>query len=469
MENIFNQVKLTFNYFSLTPRSIPEKLNKTKLILKLIFLKLTFHPTDSLKIDLIFLEKDIFVESKIIREIFRRKDYIQFKDRPIIYYFDSTVAHENSLQQINVVHRPVWSPILFDQFYYLGEFLVLINNKGTIVSSYLELREFILKTNPVFIKISDIPYFKVEHHKLQLSDEISMVHETKNQDFPNMALLGGVTVIIPTTFINHNSIKEHSLVRLVLDIFLMLKNNNCGEDYQISLIYGSEFKSDDKLVFENSELLSGIKIDYLCDEDPFNFSKRVNIGMSHAKYDTVLIINDDVTIDKPINLDDVNRFLSQDSIASVSFCLQDSFANLSHCGISITESYANEYLKGTSIYEFRPEFKFAREVDGNSFALVFVNRQKFDEIGALDEMFPLDFNDVEWCLRATDLGYSHVLLSSVIATHDISLTRLKNSSGPSFYDALVTCYEITNSISQHEWITPVCCHTSVSKKFSILY
>jgi hypothetical protein len=465
METIFNQVKLTFNHLLSSPKSISEKLNKAKLTLKFIYFRLIFRPKVSLKIDLIFLENNLHVESKIVREIFQRKDFLQFKNRPILYYFDSVVLHENH-EQLNVTHRPVWSPILFDQFYYLGEFLVLLNN-DTIISSYLDIREFILKNNPVVIKIKDLPYFKIEHHAIQNNDEISMFRETEMPALPKKALLGGISVIIPTTFVNHNLMKGHSLSKLVSDIHLILKNNNCGEDYQIFLIYGSEFNPADKLIFEDDDLLNGIKIELLFDRRDFNFSERVNIGMSHAKFETVLIINDDVVIDKPINLVNVLGLLSMDNVATVSYCLKDSLGNLSHCGIAITEGHANEYLKGTSVYEFRPEFEFAREVDGNSFAFVFVNRQRFNSIGPLDVMFPLDFNDVEWCIRASELGYSHILLPDVIATHNISSTRLNNSSGASFYNALVSCYEISNSISEHEWVIHACCHAEVSRKYNV--
>ena len=50
-------------------------------------------------------------------------------------------------------------------------------------------------------------------------------------------------------------------------------------------------------------------------------------------------------------------------------------------------------------------------------------RDVFDEVGGLDEAFPLDFNDVDFCLKIRERGYLNIWTPLAELYHVESLTR----------------------------------------------
>ena len=61
---------------------------------------------------------------------------------------------------------------------------------------------------------------------------------------------------------------------------------------------------------------------------------------------------------------------------------------------------------------------------GNGFACAAVARAVFRDLGGLNEIdFPIGYNDVEFCLRATADGWMHVNVGSARVTHAVGASR----------------------------------------------
>jgi GT2 family glycosyltransferase len=54
-----------------------------------------------------------------------------------------------------------------------------------------------------------------------------------------------------------------------------------------------------------------------------------------------------------------------------------------------------------------------------------MRRADFDRIGGFDVQFPVNFNDVDLCLRVWEMGRSVVLDAAAVLQHDESQTRAK--------------------------------------------
>jgi GT2 family glycosyltransferase len=73
---------------------------------------------------------------------------------------------------------------------------------------------------------------------------------------------------------------------------------------------------------------------------------------------------------------------------------------------------------------FRPRWKMpefdhasAASVDQPEATCLMVRRQAYDEVGPMDERFPLFFNDVDWCRRIRESGWDIVFLPSAVVGH----------------------------------------------------
>lgn len=425
----------------------------------IISLKLLFrYRRTKSAINLLFLQKNLFIEPILLEKILTSLNISYVGEQPVIYYFNNTVAHKAPNPEINQIHRPVWSPILFKQLFYLGNFLIIVDKKKNIIKSEKDLDFFINTQNPLIIKIDDANYFEIVNHPLEMVGINKNSKESRNLFVPQESSeLNGLTVVIPTTFLNHNLTAKHSLVNLIIQLSKIFNENGLVNKFEIFLVYGPEYIPKLKDEFTRTIQIDNFGIKFIEDTAPFNFSKRVNLAAKLAKYDTVWILNDDIIIQKSINLSNMNSALSESNVASASLLLQDQNNCFTHAGISITENFVDEYLKGTNINVLDPGTLLIREVDGNSFACIFIRKAVFDIVGYLDESYPLDFNDVEWSLRSNSLGLHHVLVPQILGSHAISSTRGSQTSGETKYEQIKYKFSIDNQISAHEWIIPYCC------------
>jgi len=52
-----------------------------------------------------------------------------------------------------------------------------------------------------------------------------------------------------------------------------------------------------------------------------------------------------------------------------------------------------------------------------------VRRELFEQLGGFDEAFPVEFNDIDFCLRCGQLGFRHVVVPEAVLMHHESQTR----------------------------------------------
>jgi GT2 family glycosyltransferase len=52
-----------------------------------------------------------------------------------------------------------------------------------------------------------------------------------------------------------------------------------------------------------------------------------------------------------------------------------------------------------------------------------VRRELFELVGGFDEKFPVEFNDVDFCLRLSDRGFRHVVVPEAVLVHRESQSR----------------------------------------------
>ena len=65
-----------------------------------------------------------------------------------------------------------------------------------------------------------------------------------------------------------------------------------------------------------------------------------------------------------------------------------------------------------------------REVTAVTGACMAMRRAIWDELGGFDYRFPVNYNDVDLCLRARERGYRVILEARAILTHEEGQTRV---------------------------------------------
>ena len=163
-----------------------------------------------------------------------------------------------------------------------------------------------------------------------------------------------------------------------------------------------------------------------CD-DPFNFSQRINLGVRSSKGEYVLMLNDDIEIMTEDWIEQLLGFAQQPQMGAVGAKLLTEDEQVQHAGVVLIEGspghiyYAIPNV-GQGYFNALCSYKNYLAVTG---ACLMVSRVKYDEINGMDEIFPVNYNDVDFCLKLHEKGYRNVYSSQVVLYHYESVSRGK--------------------------------------------
>ena len=140
----------------------------------------------------------------------------------------------------------------------------------------------------------------------------------------------------------------------------------------------------------------------------FNFSRTMNAAVSQARGDHLVFFNEDLEVIAPEWLGAMLEYSQQPEIGAVGAKLLFPDGRLQHIGIvtGVCGIAAHGYQGHPGASSgYAGSAIVARNYSAVSGACMMTRRDVFDEAGGLDERFPADFNDVDYCLRLRRAGY----------------------------------------------------------------
>lgn len=157
---------------------------------------------------------------------------------------------------------------------------------------------------------------------------------------------------------------------------------------------------------------------------PFNYSRKINIGVLKARGDIALPLNDDTQVIEPTWISEMVKFFQEDDVGAVAPILLLEDGRIQSAGHFFNDG-AHHVAPGAPAYENGPfgVLSFPSERSGVTFAAVAVRRNQFLEYGGLSERFPRSFNDVDFCNKLRDNGYRIICNGQRALYHFESLTR----------------------------------------------
>ena len=160
---------------------------------------------------------------------------------------------------------------------------------------------------------------------------------------------------------------------------------------------------------------------------PFDFAAMVNAGVEAATGGIVVLLNNDVAVLESGWLDAMVRQACRPEVGAVGAKLLYGDGTLQHAGVVVG-------LGGRAghILRKRPgdtpghlgRLRVAHEVSAVTAACLAVAREKYRAVGGFDaENFPVDFNDVDFCLRLGAAGWKTVWTPAATLAHLESVSR----------------------------------------------
>lgn len=159
--------------------------------------------------------------------------------------------------------------------------------------------------------------------------------------------------------------------------------------------------------------------------EPFNFSARINAGVAKAKGQFLLLLNDDTQVITSDWLESMLELAQQTEIGAVGAKLLSPDGKIQHTGVVILDG-----LPCHAFYGFdaeHPGYHCSNLVNKNYLAVtaacLMIRQEVFQQIGGMDENFPLNYNDVDLCLKAYQAGYRNVVTPFARLSHYESASR----------------------------------------------
>lgn len=162
---------------------------------------------------------------------------------------------------------------------------------------------------------------------------------------------------------------------------------------------------------------------------PFNFSALNNEGVRAARGEIVVLLNDDTEVITPGWLRELASQALRPEVGAVGARLLYPNGDLQHVGVVLgigARSIAGHAYVGEPRDQpgTAGQARLARDVSAVTAACLAMRRAVYLEVGGLDEQaLPVDFNDVDLCLRLPQAGLSVIYTPYAELYHHESLSR----------------------------------------------
>ena len=163
---------------------------------------------------------------------------------------------------------------------------------------------------------------------------------------------------------------------------------------------------------------------------PFNFSALNNEGVRSARGEIVVLLNDDTEVITPGWLRELVSHTLRPEVGAVGARLLYPNGDLQHVGVVLGLGAPNFIAGHAFVGEPRDEpgtagqARLARDVSAVTAACLAMRKAVYLEVGGLDaQALPVDFNDIDLCLRLRQAGKSVIYTPYAELYHHESRTR----------------------------------------------
>ena len=232
-----------------------------------------------------------------------------------------------------------------------------------------------------------------------------------------MAHPGRVSILIPTC--DHirdlETCVESIYARTTYpDFEILLIENNSKEE--------QTFRSYERMRKEHPDTLKVLT----WQGKGFNYSALNNFGARYATGEYLLLLNNDTEVITPGWLEEMVMYAQQKRVGCVGAKLLYPDDTIQHAGVGFgiggVAGHLHKYFPATSD-GYMGRLNYVQDVYGDTAACLLIRKEIYDEVHGLDESYAVAFNDVDFCVRVREAGYTNVFTPFAQLYHNESKSR----------------------------------------------
>lgn len=229
-----------------------------------------------------------------------------------------------------------------------------------------------------------------------------------------------VSIVIPTG----GQVREirYEPVVLVNHCVRSIVEQSSYENYEIVVVADD---STPPAAIAELETIGGERLRLVDYDRPFSFSAKINAGAVRSEGEHLLLLNDDIEVATPNWIERMVMYSGVPEIGAVGGRLLLEDGRLQHAGIGFEGG-----LPGHPYYGFAGDgpgyanaVRIARNLQAVTGACLMTRRELFDEVGGLTSALPVNYNDVDYCLKLRASGKRVVYDPDLVMYHFESSSR----------------------------------------------
>jgi glycosyltransferase involved in cell wall biosynthesis len=244
-----------------------------------------------------------------------------------------------------------------------------------------------------------------------------------------------VTIVIPTA--GRSRMVHGSPMKLISNCVEQIVEHSTYRNYEIVCVAGDELDDGTRASLRS---LAGDRLRFAANAGAFNFSAAINVGALHAKGEYLLLLNDDTEVITPDWIEAMVMYGQDPGVGAVGAKLLFADGRLQHGGIIAPW----RGVVGHPCYGFPGDWTGHANhlvLPANYLAVtgacLLTRRDRFEEAGGFATLFPLNYNDVDYCLKLHHQGYRVVFNPDARLYHFELSSRISATVEQDELDALI--------------------------------
>lgn len=368
----------------------------------------------------------------------------QFPEVDIVYT-DCDLISPNG-QRTRSFQKPAWSPDRLRLQDYVGDLLAIrrdllaaVADDGLAVDDRQSRWDLVLRAGEQARQVAHIPqalyYRRSDSHIASTTGVDHVQRHLERTGFPATAELTevGTVRLSPDSFADRTVsvvIPTGGAVKVVGGERKRLVENAVESVVTLSTHPAIEVivvldRNADESLADCLEALDPTRVRCVRDHNPFNFSAACNLGAAYAGGDLLCFLNDDAEVVTPGWIEAMVMYATRPDTGAVGARLEYGDGRVQHAGIGSRNGYPGHLYPGypndhSGLYG---ALTIAQNVLAVTGACLMVETSKFFAVGGFSTELPLNYNDVDLCLKLNAQGWGAVVDCSTVLIHYESATR----------------------------------------------
>jgi GT2 family glycosyltransferase len=210
-----------------------------------------------------------------------------------------------------------------------------------------------------------------------------------------------VSIIIPT----NGQVRDIRFERQVLVTHCVrsIVEKSTYANYEIVVVADKPTPID---VIEELREIAGERLRLVSYDRPFNFSSKINLGAVRSEGEHLLLLNDDMEVVTPDWLERMVMYSAMPDIGAVGGRLLWENGRLQHVVVRFEHGLPGHLYRGFAgdFKGYANDVRIAQNCLAVTGACLMTRRDLFEEVGGLCTMLPVNYNDIDYCLKQRAKG-----------------------------------------------------------------